>query len=171
MISSGYSKRFKYIYGPVFSWRLGVSLGIDPVSSRNKICTFDCVYCQIGPTKALSKRRKVYVETKEIIEEVKSLPDIKIDYITFSGGGEPTLAKNLGRLIRNIKKIRKEKIAVITNASLMNREDVRKDLSAADFVLAKIDAPTQRLMDVVNKPISGIALRGVLDGLKDFRKQ
>jgi wyosine [tRNA(Phe)-imidazoG37] synthetase (radical SAM superfamily) len=118
-------KDFKYIYGPVASWRLGSSLGIDAISGKEKICTFDCVYCQLGRTGILSSQRRVFVPADEIIRELVSLPFLKIDYITFSGSGEPTLAKNLGRIIKAIKKIRKVKIAVLTNASLIGRKDVR----------------------------------------------
>jgi len=127
---------FKYIYGPVPSWRLGSSLGIDPLSKDGKVCSFDCLYCQLGETKFLTDERKKFVPGEEVIGELDSLPTLKIDYITFSGMGEPTLASNLGQMIKAIKKIRKEKIAVLTNSSLMHREDVQKDLFCADFVVA-----------------------------------
>ena len=100
---------FKYIYGPVPSWRLGSSLGIDPLSQKGKVCTFGCIYCQIGETKLLTDERKTFVRIPDLIDELGSLPPLKIDYITFSGTGEPTLAANLGQMIKAIKKIRKEK--------------------------------------------------------------
>ena len=106
-------QKFKYIYGPVSSWRLGRSLGVDPLSQKNKICTFDCIYCQVGRAKPSQVQRKIYVPTKDIIQEIKNLPKIKADYITFSGKGEPTLAKNLGILIKQIKKIRKAEVKKI----------------------------------------------------------
>src|SRR3989338_4876143 len=102
---------YRYIYGPVPSWRLGRSLGIDPISRENKVCTFNCVYCQLGHVQLFSDKRDVFVPTEDIIKEINSLPDLKIDYITFSGKGEPPLAENLGGIIREIKKIRDEKIA------------------------------------------------------------
>ena len=108
--------KYKYIYGPVSSWRLGRSLGIDPISSFQKTCTFDCVYCQSGRTEVFSTRREVFVPTEALIQELNSLPEVSIDYITFAGNGEPTLAKNLGGMIRAVKIIRREKIAVITNS-------------------------------------------------------
>jgi len=163
--------KFKYIYGPVPSWRLGRSLGIDPISSDKKICTFDCVYCQLGPASPFSNERKVYVKTEKIIDELIALSDVEIDYITFSGMGEPTLAKNLGELIKAVKKLRKEKIAVLTNTSLLNRKDVRDELSAADFVIAKLDAPSQALFGRINKASSGTRFDDIVDGIKKFRKE
>ena len=162
-------ERYKYIYGPVLSWRLGRSLGIDPISAKDKVCTFDCVYCQIGDAKICSGERKVFVATKDIMEEIKSLPPIKIDYMTFSGTGEPTLAKNLGELINEIKNIRNEKIAVITNSSLLNLKDVQADLMNADFVMAKLDAPDKELFNKINRPVKGITFDNVISGIKEFR--
>jgi len=162
-------KCFNHIYGPLFSWRLGVSLGIDPVCHTGKLCTFDCVYCQIGKTKGLSAKRKVFVKTRDIMEELRVLPDMNIDYITFSGSGEPTLARNLGEIIKEIRKIRKEKIAVITNSSLIDRSDVQKDLALADFVLLKLDAYREELFIDVNRPLKGIRFNNIIKGIKRFR--
>lgn len=162
---------YKYIYGPVSSWRLGRSLGIDPVSNVQKICTFDCVYCQAGKTNVFSGERKIYVPTADIMEEFASLPPLKVDYITFSGAGEPTLAENLGQLIKEIKKIRSEKIAVLTNSSLMNREDVQKDLMLADFVSAKLDACSEELFAEINQPMQTIRFDAIVKGIKEFKAQ
>ena len=163
------TKDFKYIYGPVPSWRLGSSLGIDPISQREKICTFDCVYCQLGKTENFTGERKIFIPVTKIIEELDLLPQVQIDYITFSGRGEPTLAGNLGRMIKAIKKIRKEKIAVLTNSSLLNRKDVQEDLLQADFVVAKLDADSQKVFDIVNKPMEAIKFDSIVEGIKDFR--
>ena len=162
-------KAYKYIYGPVPSWRLGDSLGVDLISKKEKACTFDCVYCQIGPTRVTSDKREIFVSTKLVLGEIKSLSDLKIDYITFSGRGEPTLAKNLGEAIREIKKIRKEKIAVITNSSLMGRKDVREDLALADLVMAKLDACCDAPFLGINKAIQGITFDKILKGIKEFK--
>jgi wyosine [tRNA(Phe)-imidazoG37] synthetase (radical SAM superfamily) len=163
-------ENLRYIYGPVSSWRLGSSLGIDPISDRYKICTFDCVYCQLGRTHKFANERKVFVSVDEIIDEINSLPDIKIDYITFSGRGEPTLARNLGEMIKSIKTIRKEKIAVITNSSLMDKDDVIEDLLLADFVMAKLDAYSQNSFEAINRPMIGLTFDAILDGIKRFRR-
>ncbi|MDP8233811.1 MAG: radical SAM protein [Candidatus Saelkia tenebricola] len=162
-------RNYKYIYGPVPSWRLGSSLGIDPISGEEKICTFDCIYCQLGRTKNFTDERKVFVPVAEIIKELDLLPSVQIDYITFSGAGEPTLAKNLGQMIKAIKKIRNEKIAVLTNSSLIDREDVREDLLLADFVAVKLDAVSQEVFKIVNMPLETIKFNTVLNGIKDFK--
>lgn len=161
---------YKYIYGPVPSWRLGSSLGIDPLSQEEKICSFDCIYCQIGKTTIFRNEKKLYVSTEDIISELEMLPQIKIDYITLSGRGEPSLAENLGQIIKAVKTIRREPVAVLTNSSLMDREDVREQLSLADFVVAKLDAYSQESFRKINKPASEIEFSNVLSGIKQFKK-
>jgi wyosine [tRNA(Phe)-imidazoG37] synthetase (radical SAM superfamily) len=162
--------RFKYIYGPVPSWRLGSSLGIDLLSQAEKICNFDCIYCQLGPIKEYTLERKIYVPINEVIEELEDLPGTNIDYITFSGRGEPALAANLGEAIRAVKLIRKEQIAVLTNSSLMGIDEVRKELALADFVVSKLDACSPELLQVINKPAKGVEFGGIVEGIKAFRK-
>jgi len=164
-------KNFKYIYGPVPSWRLGRSLGIDLLSGKKKVCTFDCIYCQLGKTKGFTTKRKLYVPAEKVIEEIKRLPDARIDYITFSGRGEPTLAANLGQTIRAVKKIRKEPVAVLTNSTLLYRKDVRKELSLADLVAVKLDADSARSLKLINRPAKGIGFSDILKGIKQFRKE
>ena len=163
--------KFKYIYGPVPSWRLGSSLGVDPVSKGRKICNFDCVYCQIGKTDLFTKERIKNIETGEIVAELAKLPPLKIDYITFSGAGEPTLAVNLGEMIKAVKLIRKEPIAVITNSSLMLLDEVRKELALADFVIAKLDAYSSESLQEINRPARGIEFGSILDGIRKFREE
>jgi wyosine [tRNA(Phe)-imidazoG37] synthetase (radical SAM superfamily) len=162
--------RFQYVYGPVPSWRVGSSLGVDLLSQKDKICSYDCVYCQLGRTRTLTVTRQVYVPDEEILKEVEELRDMSIDYITFSGRGEPTLAENLGSLIRTIRKIRRESIAVITNSSLIDRQDVRSELSQADFVIAKLDASSRESFINVNQPCKGIDFDAVITGMKEFKK-
>jgi len=162
--------KYKYIYGPVTSWRIGRSLGIDPLSSVKKACTFDCVYCQAGRTEVLPTDRSVYVPTEALLNEVRSLPHVVLDFITFAGNGEPTLAANLGEMILGIRALRKEKIAVITNASLIDRPDVQADLRLADRVEAKLDAASPASFSVVNQPAKGVVIENVIAGLKVFRK-
>lgn len=162
-------KNYKYIYGPVSSWRIGSSLGIDPISGKDKICSFDCAYCQLGRTKKLTDERKAFVPTEKIIEELDSLPSLDIDYITFSGRGEPALAKNIGRMIRAIKEIRKDKIAVITNSSLLTDKQVCDDLLAADFIIAKLDACCQDEFERINRPVKAITFDKVVKAIKNFK--
>jgi len=163
------SYKFKYIYGPVYSWRMGVSLGIDPLSDRHKICNLDCVYCQLGRTHYFADERKEFVPTQEIVKEIKLLPPMALDYLTFSGRGEPTLAKNLGEMISALREIRPEKIAVITNATLLPQRGVQDDLALCDYVLAKLDAFNQASFEVVDKPLRTIDFEQIVEGLKKFR--
>ena len=161
---------YKYIYGPVNSWRLGRSLGIDPISSKRKVCTFDCIYCQVGKAKSCATKRRVFVSTENLVKELNSIPKIDIDYITFSGTGEPTLAKNLGSMIKEIRKFRKEKIAVLTNATLLGRKDIRRELKDVDLVEAKLDAPSNSLLQIINKPHKSISVKKIVDSIKMFKK-
>jgi len=168
---SSQHRKFKHIYGPVSSWRLGRSLGIDLLSEAKKACTFDCVYCQLGPHEKTTKKRKIYVPTEKILAEIRRLPaGVKIDYITCSGKGEPTLAANLGEVIKGIRRIRKEKIAVITNSSLMNDRSVIKDLLLADTVIAKIDASSHKSFAKINKPAKHLRFETVYNAIKKFRR-
>lgn len=146
-----------------------MSLGIDLLGGERKRCTFDCIYCQLGTGMGYAMERKVYVKTEEIIEGIKGLPEIEIDSITISGMGEPTLAKNLRDLIVGIKEIRREPVVVLTNSSLLHIEEVREGLGLADVVSLKLDVPSQRLLDVVNRPGDGIRFSHIIDGIMDFR--
>lgn len=161
----------KYIYGPVPSWRLGSSLGIDLLSREEKICSFDCTYCQLGRNKARQTTRGLFVPVEDMVREIRSLPDIHIDYLTFSGRGEPTLASNLGDAIRALKDIRREKIAVITNSSLIPVEEVQMDLLTADLVMAKLDAATEGVFNAINRPSKDLSFYDIINALAVFRKR
>jgi len=163
------TKGFRYLYGPVYSWRLGRSLGVDPLSATEKICNMNCVYCQLGKTAHMTGERRAYVPAQDIVEEISRIPLQFVDYITFSGRGEPTLAKNLGAMIRGVKAIRHEKVAVITNSSLMPLPEVRADLMLADFVLAKLDAGSQASFDRVDKS-QRLDFAQMVQGVMDFRR-
>lgn len=161
---------FKYIYGPVFSWRIGWSLGIDPISQHEKICNFNCVYCQLDDTLRLENIRRLFVPTDLIIEEIKQLPEIKIDYFTISGRGEPTLASNLGEIVSKIKHLGHAPVAIITNSGLIDRPDVRNDLKLADLVLIKLDAATESSFSKICRPNAELNLPSILDGIHEFRR-
>jgi len=166
------------VYGPVPSWRLGFSLGIDPLKPP-KTCTFDCIYCQLGKTvKKVSKPEDVYphVSTRKILKDLeKTLKkvDLKnVDYLTFSGTGEPTLNPNLGEVVDEVKRLINDKpIAILTNSSLLDRETVRRSLKKMDLVVAKLDAPNQKLFKKINRPSNGITLTSIIKGLKSLRKE
>jgi wyosine [tRNA(Phe)-imidazoG37] synthetase (radical SAM superfamily) len=174
------SNQLRYVYGPVESWRMGKSLGIDPLSDSVKICNLNCIYCQLGKTSILTDEQKEYVSTEVIINEIRQFfetaglknPSIVegIDYLTFSGRGEPTLAKNLGAMIRALRKIRSEEVAVITNSTLMHLPDVQKNLSLADFVLAKLDACDELSFLEIDQAAKNTSFEKTLNGIKEFRK-
>lgn len=161
---------FQYIFGPVYSWRLGNSLGVDPLSSLHKICNMDCIYCQLGKTAQLTHERQIFVPFQAVMDEIRRIPQGVADYITFAGRGEPTLALNLGEMIRGIKATRPEKVAVLTNSSLMPLKAVRDDLMAADFVLAKLDAGNQAYFEAINQG-QKLDLAGIIQGILDFRSE
>lgn len=164
-------KDFKYIYGPVSSWRLGSSLGIDLLSQEDKVCNFDCVYCQLGATQRHTTERKVYLPVGDILEELEKFPSVELDYITFSGRGEPSLAQNLGEMIKAVKSLRNIPVAVLTNSSLLYREDVREEMFAADFVIAKLDACSPESLGEINNPAKDIEFVSLLEGIKGFKTQ
>jgi wyosine [tRNA(Phe)-imidazoG37] synthetase (radical SAM superfamily) len=149
---------------------VGSSLGVDLLSQKEKICSFDCIYCQLGKTIKPAITRHLYVSEGEILKELNALPEMSIDYITISGRGEPTLAKNLGSMINAVKNLRRASIVVITNSSLMNRQDVRDELSYADFVIAKLDASSQGSLALVNRPFQGMEFDAIAEGIKEFKR-
>lgn len=164
-------KKFKHLYGPVPSRRLGRSLGIDLVP--HKICTYDCIYCQIGKTTDKNLVRKEYVPAGEILEEVRRFlkeESSAIDHLSLSGSGEPTLNSRIGSIIEGIKTITSIPVAVITNGSLLYEEGVRQDLLRADIVLPSLDAVSPEVFNKVNRPLSGFSVEKVIEGLVEFRK-
>ncbi|MDD5687694.1 MAG: radical SAM protein [Elusimicrobia bacterium] len=156
----------KYIFGPIPSRRFGLSLGIDIIPFKK--CTLDCIYCQIGRTTDLTLQRKPYVAVKPILEELKQILKLKtkIDCLTFSGSGEPTLNSNIGKMISEIKKITKIPIVVITNGTLLYRKDVRNDLLEADIVAPSLDAILS--FKELNRPHNKLNIRNIIDGLSKF---
>lgn len=166
----------KYIYGPVKSRRLGLSLGVS--LTPYKICNFDCIYCQLGKAgNLLVTERKVYVSIEEIVEELRvwlsqNPEEAKnLNYITFSGSGEPTLNLKIGQLIEEIKKLTAIPIAVITNSSLLTDKSVRFALSGASLVVPSLDAVTDEVFRRINRPACGIKIEEIIQGLINFRKE
>jgi len=159
------------IYGPVPSWRLGRSLGIDLLSTKGKTCSFDCIYCQLGRTVNSLTERKQFVSLAQLATDLARVRGIAADYATFSGVGEPTLASNLGEAIRLVKSVLKLPVAVLTNSSLMPREDVRHELTLADVVVAKIDAPNEELFHQINRPCLQCTFGEIIRAIKLFRAE
>ncbi len=161
----------KMFYGPVPSRRLGISLGVDIIPY--KICSYDCIYCQLGRTTDQTLERKSYVKTSSLLDELKETISLNsdIDYITFSGSGEPTLNKDIGHMIEKVKKLTRIPVAVLTNGSLLWDDKVRKDLSQADLVVPSLDAFSGEIFQRINHPIKGLGIEKVLDGIKIFCEQ
>ena len=166
------------VYGPVLSWRLGRSLGVDPLLPP-KTCTFECIYCQLGRTV-----RKVSgpEEVKGRVSEGRVLSELKgveidfsmVDFITFSGTGEPTLNLEVGRMVEGIRATLGDgcpPIAILTNSSLTCREDVRENLKRFDLVMAKLDAANEEMFMAVNNPSPSIRFWDVVEGLKKLRRE
>jgi len=159
------------IYGPVSSWRLGRSLGIDLLNTRRKVCSFNCIYCQLGETDQFIVEPREFISLEQLTSEIELLNPIKADYATFSGMGEPTLANNLGEAIELARSILDLPIAVLTNSSLMFREDVRQQLAHADTVVAKLDVPNEELLAVVNRPAPELHFSQIVEGIRRFRDE
>jgi wyosine [tRNA(Phe)-imidazoG37] synthetase (radical SAM superfamily) len=152
---------------------MGMSLGLDPISIIQKVCNFSCTYCQLGCLGAADAvvERRIFVPTAELLQELKTLDtDTDIDHITFSGNGEPTLAANLGEMIQAVKAVRSEKVAIITNGTLLGRKDVQDDLGAVDLILVKLEAADEATFQAVNRPAPGVTLASVVDGIKAFKR-
>ena len=157
-----------YVYGPVPSRRLGRSLGLDLVPY--KVCTYDCIYCQLGRTTTKTTERKEWAPTQEIMSQLKDRLDSKPDYITMSGSGEPTLHSSIGRLIEEIKGMTDVPVAVITNGSLLWLPEVQTELLQADLVVPSLDAPSEDIFQYVNRPHPDISFDRMLTGLREFRQ-
>ena len=161
----------KYIFGPIPSRRLGLSLGVDIVP--HKVCTLDCVYCQVGETTELTIERKEYIEVEAVLSELKKrlAEPVKADYITISGSGEPTLNSKLGLIIEQIKKITDIPVAVLTNGTLLTEPAVREDCAKADVVLPSLDAGDEQAFEKINHPHKNLSVQGLIDGLCKFREE
>jgi wyosine [tRNA(Phe)-imidazoG37] synthetase (radical SAM superfamily) len=161
-------------YGPVPSRRLGKSIGINHIPP--KICSYSCIYCQLGKTIQTKVNRRKFFSTEKIFDSVKSQiekaanQNEQVDYLTFVPDGEPTLDINLGREIEAGKALGK-KVAVIQNSSLLWREDVRRDLVYADCVSVKVDAVSSMRWGLLNRPHRELQIDRILQGVKDFAEE
>jgi wyosine [tRNA(Phe)-imidazoG37] synthetase (radical SAM superfamily) len=161
-----------YVYGPVPSRRLRVSLGVDIVPK--KVCSYDCIYCQIGKTTLQTIGRREYVPVESVLNDVEeALEDWggKVDYVTISGSGEPTLNSKIGEIVSGIKEMTVTPVAVLTNGSLLYLEKVRRALLPADVVLPSLDACTPEVFQTVNRPHPELTIDRIVEGLVQFRKE
>lgn len=163
---------YKYLFGPVPSRRLGMSLGVDLVPK--KVCSLNCVYCEVGPTTKLTTERLEYIPYRKIVKELSDYfaTSPPPDYITFSGYGEPTLNSAIGKIIQLIKKSKPEiPVAVLTNGTLLSQPEVRNELHLANLVLPSLDAATQEVFEKINVPAKGLFIDEYIQGLVDFSKE
>ncbi|HEY9650967.1 MAG TPA: radical SAM protein [Coleofasciculaceae cyanobacterium] len=161
---------FSAVYGPVSSWRYGRSLGIDPIGEVS-ICSFNCVYCQLGEIERKIRDRAIYVPTQKILNDLQQFAPWDVDIITLSGSGEPTLALNLEEILASIKQCTGRPILVLTNGTLLGDTEVRKALVIADKVSIKLDAASPDQLRRINRPVAGITLADIWQGIQQFRME
>ncbi len=162
----------KYLFGPVPSRRLGLSLGVDLIPP--KTCPFDCIYCEVGPTTVKTRERREYIPAAAILSELEDyfrgagpVPD----YVTLAGSGEPTLNRGMGRIIARLKEITAAPVAVLTNGALLNDPEVRLELRQADVILPSLDTVTPELFQSINRPVAGLTVAALIAGLIALRAE
>lgn len=160
----------RFLFGPVNSRRLGRSLGIDLLPF--KTCSLDCIYCECGWTTDLTARGGELVPTSEVLSEIDAAlsVDPQVDYVTFSGSGEPTLHTGIGTVITHLKRHHpRYKVAVLTNGTLLGEPAVQQRLALADLVVPSLDGATDRAFRTICRPVPGLTVRAVIEGLVAFR--
>ncbi len=161
-----------HLFGPVPSRRLGRSLGVDPVPF--KTCTFDCIYCQLGPTTLKTLERRVYVPAATIIDELRYWFEQggEADFITLSGSGEPTLNSATGEIIAGARDVAPDvPVAVLTNGSLLWDPQVREEVSGAQVIMPSLDAARPDTFQTINRPAEGLELDRIIEGLCAARQE
>lgn len=162
----------QFIFGPVPSRRLGMSLGIDLVP--RKVCSLDCVYCEVGITTKLTNKRMEYVPFNKVVKELDEFLEHNVppDFITLSGYGEPMLNSRAGDVLQYIKTHYPHlQVAVLTNGTLLHDPQVRNELMAADVVLPSLDAATEKTFRKLNRPAKELSVNHQIQGLTDFNKE
>ncbi len=159
----------KYIFGPVVSRRLNLSLGIDLVPL--KVCSMDCLYCEVGETTLKTLERGEYVPLEKVKLELESFLSQKppLDFITFSGYGEPTLFSGLGELVQFLKGNYDIPLALLTNSTLLFRDDVIEDIMKVDVILPSLDTVRQQTLEKLNRPAKGVTVKTILQGLEKLK--
>ncbi len=165
-------RNYKYLFGPVNSRRLGVSLGVD--LAPRKVCSLDCVYCEVGATTVLTMERKEYVKYDKVVEELHHYLENNPmpDFVTITGSGEPTLNSRFGDVILFLKtNYPLVKIAVLTNGTTLNNPEVRRELLPADMVMPSLDAVSKEVFEKIDKPESSINIDEYISGLIHFSQE
>ena len=156
------------VYGPIDSWRFGRSLGID-LLLHGSLCSFQCIYCQLGRIQTVTRTPGIFVETARIRRELDAVDWEEVDVATFSGSGEPTLALNLGEAIREVREKSRKPVIVLSNGAQFSDPAVRERVIEADRVVCKLDAATQEMLERFNHPAPGIRIDDIAEGLVRLR--
>ncbi len=162
----------QYVFGPVPSRRFGRSLGVNPLP--RKTCNYSCVYCQLGRTPRLQTERKSFFQTGAVVEDVRKAVEkagAEIDYITFMGDGEPTLAANLGDMAEGVRTFWDGKMALISNGSLFHEEEVRRDVELFDVISPTVSAGDERTFRQLHRPPRSITMEKVMEGLRLLKEE
>lgn len=164
-------KNYKYLYGPVPSRRMGLSLGISPIPDRT--CSYSCIYCQLGKTTNLTDQPQDFFPLAEMKAEIDRyfLNPKDLDVVTIVGEGEPTLYADLGGLIDYLKTKTDKALAVITNGAFLYRPSVAQALMRADIILPSVDTVMEKTFRCINRPAKGLVLEEVLKGIRDFSQR
>jgi wyosine [tRNA(Phe)-imidazoG37] synthetase (radical SAM superfamily) len=163
---------YKYLFGPVPSRRLGISLGVDLVPK--KVCSLNCVYCEVGRTTKLTTERREYILYDKVTSELEHYfaNNPSPDYITFSGSGEPTLNSKIGDVLQFIKQKKPDiPVAVLTNGTLLYDKKARNELMDANVVLPSLDAATEITFQKINRPAPKLTVEKYVQGLIDFSNE
>ncbi len=172
-MSDSVDVKLKYVFGPVASRRLGRSLGVDLV--KPKICSLNCIYCEAGATTELTLKRDEYVPADDVLAELEiffSRNTAPIDWITFSGAGEPLLNSRFGYVAAEIKRrFPQYKLCLLTNALALNDRNIWHELDCVDLVIPSLDGSNQDEFNAINRPAEGITFDDFCSGLIDFTKQ
>jgi len=163
-------ENYKFLYGPVPSRRMGLSLGISPIPK--KTCNYSCIYCQLGRTDKMTSERKDFFNIDDIKKEFKDYNSSNNNYdvVTIVGEGEPTLYKSLGDLIKFLKENTDKPVALITNGACLKDSDIWPELEKLDIILPSLDASNENEFNNINRPHPSIKYKDVLNGLTNFSK-
>jgi wyosine [tRNA(Phe)-imidazoG37] synthetase (radical SAM superfamily) len=141
------------------------------VLCMNSVCSFRCVYCQLGRINVHTAERRVYVPTEKVLADLSAADWRGADVVTLSGSGEPTLAANLGEVIRGIKRLTGKPVLVLTNSAHLWDAHVRRELSRADSIFCKLDAADEETFQRINRPAPGVTLRTTFEGIRRLRAE
>ncbi len=158
------------VYGPVRSWRYGRSLGIDPIVETST-CSFNCIYCQLGSIQRITDERRIFVATDRVRRDLAAVDWDQVDVVGISGSGEPTLALNLDEIIAAIRECTDRPIHLLTNATLLDRPEVRCQIVGLDLIACKLDAPDMATLRLINRPAAGIELERIIEGMVALRAE